>query len=208
MAKTDEEGDAMKAPTSTAATASPPSSPAPSAAAGKNAAPPKTPFTDLEAAWAEYGHAVQEAWQRAAKEASLANLQAHIGRQQIVSQTRHRQIAAGEEWAKSVHGIDAASPDAASAVAEAAEAYQDGLRAAEKSGGAEWQASFTAQHAALAAIGEAYRTTIKGAYENYLARLKTAWGAVDPASICPGGLARLAQATGWAASASAFVAQK
>lgn len=172
-----------------------------------NAARQKSPGAEIEEAGQALHRAIQAAWEQAIKESSLAEMQANIARQQIVLKTQNRCVTAHQEWAGSVHGIDASSQGAPDILTRAAENYHGSVNSAVKDGHGEWEQACREQSEGVARAGEAHRAAVEEAVGAYLGRLKALWSVIDPADICPGGLWRLAQATGWAAHVAASIAR-
>lgn len=170
-------------------------------------APEKSLGAEIEEACEVFHRAIQAAWEEAIKQSSLAEMQANIARQQIVLKTQNRCVTAHQEWAESAHGVDTSSQTASDTLTGAAERYHGSVNSAVKDGHDEWEGAGREQSEAAARAGEAYRAAVEEAVGAYLGRLTALWSVIDPAKLCPGGLWRLAQATGWAANVAAAVAR-
>ncbi|MEA3013359.1 MAG: hypothetical protein QOD42_1904 [Sphingomonadales bacterium] len=181
--------------------------PSGASAAAAAPAPQKSPGAEIEEACEAFHRALQAAWEEAIRQSSLAELQVNTALQQIVLKTQNRQVTAHQEWAGSVHGVDPSSQAATETLTGAAESYHGSVNNAVKDGHEEWEGACREQSEAVARAGEAYRAAVEAAVGAYLGRLKALWSAIDPAELCPGGLWRLAQATGWAANVAASVAR-
>lgn len=152
----------------------------------------------LQSAACTYNRALQDAWERAALDASKAANEFSDGHQRIALNIGSSRSAAHRDWCEALRGV-ANHSEAAQRVEGANRAYRDALMATYKEGQGNWDQSVQAHQQAITAVNEAYVDATKAAFKAYLEEIKGIWGKSDLEQIDAATLAKLAEVTNHAA---------
>jgi excinuclease UvrABC ATPase subunit len=154
-----------------------------------------------------YNRALQQAWERASLDAHKAANELNANQQRITLDARTRHSAVYQDWYDAVQaGADQTDP--AQHAEKANLTYRDAVTEVNKEGQSNWQQSCQAYQDAATAVNEAYTNATKEALLAYLAEIKGIWSAADPQQFDAATLAKLAEATSYAAGAVGTVLQR
>jgi hypothetical protein len=161
----------------------------------------------LNSAASTYNRALQKAWEHASLEAYKATNDLTANQQQILLNAGSRHSAVYQDWYDAVQvGTDQA--DVTQRAADANLKYREAVAEVNKEGQGNLEQSCEAYQKATAAVNEAYANANKEALLAYLAEIKGIWSGADPQQLDAATLAKLAEATSYAACVARTVLQR
>jgi hypothetical protein len=161
----------------------------------------------LNNAASAYNRALQQAWERASQDAQKANNELTASQQRITSDAGSRHSAIYQDWSDAVRaGTD--QTETAERAEKANLTYREAVTEIQKEGQGNWEQSCQAYRQAAAAVNEAYTNASKEALLAYLAEIKGIWSGTDPQQFDAATLAKLAEATNYAASVARTALQR
>lgn len=167
-------------------------------AATTAATPERTVVSNLHDASCAYNQAVQQAWQTAGQDAQKVASEFSQNHQRLTLDAGARHSAAYQAWCDAMK--DEAEADATLRAEKANRIYRDALTEGQKEGQGHWQQLRQTHQEAVAAVNEAYTKAAKEALAGYLVAIKEIWSGFEPDEVDAAALAKLAEATNYAAS--------
>jgi hypothetical protein len=161
----------------------------------------------LNSAASTYSRALQQAWERASLDAYKATNELTASQQRIMLNSGTRHSAVYQDWYDTVR-VEADEAETIQRAAKANQTYREAVAEVAKEGQGSWEQSCESYQQAATAVNEAYVNATKEALLAYLAEIKGVWSGSDPQQLDAATLAKLAEATSYAACVAQTALQR